>query len=230
MPSPGVYRPRPDDFADNAWLSQKVLTQMYAAGQQTISRWRAELGEDDPRLACQMPPDDLAERMNGSSKAALCRHYGVGVDRMNSWLKTLVTGPAYLQTRPRRPIPDDFAEVGPTLTISEMKRAYTADYDTVKRWCNERDVVPATYDYTKTPPPRTFTFRGHAQTLRHADLRTITMYDEAADILRRERFIVFRCDARGRANPKGDFWRSGNTLLTPDELLQRAQKYRKVAA
>lgn len=77
---------------------------------------------------------------------------------------------------------------------------------------------------------RGFVFGGHARNQLTRDLRYISMFDEAADALRRERFVVFRCDDRGRADQKGEFWRLGNTLLTPDELLQRAEKYRRKVA
>lgn len=35
---------------------------------------------------------------------------------------------------------------------------------------------------------------------------------------------VFRCDERGEANPKGEFWRYGNTILTESEMLERAER------
>jgi hypothetical protein len=35
---------------------------------------------------------------------------------------------------------------------------------------------------------------------------------------------VYRCTETGRADPKGKFWRFGNAVLTPDELIARAER------
>lgn len=229
---PGNYRSIPDDFADHAKLGNKALQRKYNAGKKTIIRWLRELVTGNARHSMNIPPAGFADMAKSLNKTMLQKHYGVGERRINNWLDAAGIVSVSPQYPVRRLLPADFAEIAPTMIQAELTRHYKADWTTVKRWCAEADVAPAVYVFVQPPQPKrsNFAFRGHAQTLRHADLRVITMYDEAADVLRRERFKVFRCDARGRANPKGDFWRSGNTLLTPDELLQRARKYRKDAA
>lgn len=47
--------------------------------------------------------------------------------------------------------------------------------------------------------------------------------DMAAQHLRRDA-PVFRADADGKANPKGKCWRYGNTVLTEDELIAKAER------
>ncbi len=61
-------------------------------------------------------------------------------------------------------------------------------------------------------------------------IRASSIYDEAAGVIQRERFAVYRCEDNGKANPNGKFWRVGNVVLTPDELLERAERYRRRAA
>ncbi|ALJ12618.1 hypothetical protein ATM17_12785 [Sphingopyxis macrogoltabida] len=47
--------------------------------------------------------------------------------------------------------------------------------------------------------------------------------DMAAQHLRRDA-PTFRCDANGKANPKGKFWRFGNITLTEDDMLAKAER------
>lgn len=47
--------------------------------------------------------------------------------------------------------------------------------------------------------------------------------DMAAQHLRREA-PVFRCNKDGTANPKGKCWRYGNTVLTEEELIAKAER------
>lgn len=47
--------------------------------------------------------------------------------------------------------------------------------------------------------------------------------DMAAQHLRRDG-PVYRCDAAGKANPKGKFWRFGNITLTEADMLAKAER------
>lgn len=47
--------------------------------------------------------------------------------------------------------------------------------------------------------------------------------DMAAQHLRRDG-PVYRCDAAGKANPKGKFWRFGNITLTEEQMLAKAER------
>lgn len=46
---------------------------------------------------------------------------------------------------------------------------------------------------------------------------------DAAQFLRRHYPNVYRCDADGQADQKGEHWRCGTLTLAPDEMLQRAE-------
>lgn len=223
-----TFRPMPENFAENAWLPHKELTQRYNAGGDTISRWRKELGGENPRSAI---PADFAEQVDRSNLSQLMTHYCVGEQRIKSWAKRAgIQIKMNLNSR-RRAMPDDFADMAPTMPKNGLMKHYRADITTIRRWIEESGVDAMVY--TPPPPPprqaRGFVFGGHARNQITRDLRQVTMYDEAADVLRHH-FVVFRCDERGRADQKGEHWRLGNTLLTPDDLLQRADRYRRRAA
>lgn len=225
----------PEDFASFAWtMSVDQLRKKYVAGQTSVQRWRRELG-GEPQVDLSIPPADFKARASRWTIAMLRRHYGVGETRIRTWLR--ITGAeAQKYTAPvRRTVPADFAEVAATTSQTAMIQHYRADVRTIKRWFEETGVTPLVFDNHAPKGPRAkgpsvMVFRGHAQRPFHRDLRQITMYDEAADILRRERFIVYRCDERGRYAEKGDHWRIGNTLVTPDDLLRRADRYRERVA
>ena len=57
-----------------------------------------------------------------------------------------------------------------------------------------------------------------------------SIWDDAADVLRAERWAVYRCDEKGKADLKGRYWRAGNVILSPDDLLAKADRYRRRAA
>ena len=133
-------------------------------------------------------------------------------------------------TKPRRPMPDDFRDVAPTMTKTAMTRHYATKIDTIKRWLAEADIEAAAPVYVR-PPSSAKRFTGYKHKFGNTtQTRSMTAHDDAADILRRERFPVNRCDEKGAFAQAGDFWRVGWSVLTPDELMLRADKYRRRAA
>lgn len=224
-------RPMPADFAEVAWLSQSYLCPRYKTGSETIARWRRELGGEDPRKAMLQPPADFVEQAGHRNLTQLCAHYHVGERRVKSWAKRAGVQIKLYLSLARRGVPDDFAECAAMMSRRALCRYYRAEIETVKRWLSETGINAMVYVPPQPTPrnPRPFVFGGHARTRQTSDMRQTSMFDEAADTLRRH-FVVFRCDDRGRADQKGEFWRLGNTLLTPDELLQRAEKYRRKVA
>lgn len=232
MPVAGDFRPMPADFADNAWLGMRELKVKYRSCFRTIARWRAELGGSDPRDPLANPPADFAAMAAKSNKTMLKQHYGVGDDRLRTWLRVSGIPAASPQFTKRRQAPDDLAELARTMTVTQIANHYRCYWGTAKRWLEEAGIEAGA---ASQPVPAKgasggFVFRGHAAVRQARDMRMYSVHDQAADVLRRERFVVFRCDERGRADQKGAHWRIGNTLLTPDELLARADKYRRKAA
>lgn len=61
--------------------------------------------------------------------------------------------------------------------------------------------------------------------------RDMSPAGQAADILRRDRWTVFRCDDRGRYAVDGPLWRCGSVVCGDDELIERAERAaRRMAA
>lgn len=157
---------------------------------------------------------------------ALRTKYGAGRLAVERWLDEL--GADRTGRKPsanRLPVPADFAEMARSLTRTGLVEHYRCVWQVMARWCKEAGVEPVRY----VPVPVVRVNWIHRGAVGKAtDLRQRTMYDEAADVLR-QHCPVYRSDARGLFDPKGDFWRIGNGLLTPDELLKRAAKYRVAA-
>ena len=124
---------------------------------------------------------------------------------------------------PARPAPDSFVMAAKVRSISELRSMYNAGHETVMRWFRDTGTEPFVASKNKGAV---------AVRIKRGIIPGPPMkseHDDAADMLRRHT-AVFRCNARGSYEQTGGFWRVGNTVLTPDELLQRAAKYRKDAA
>lgn len=170
-------------------------------------------------------PEDFAKKAPTMSIERLVKHYRTSRIAVRRWLAE--TGAPCLSVNNvsniERPVPDDFAQVAPTMTFTALRRHYQTGEAVVRRWIKQSGVsakrhVPRWNGGYKLP-------HGH-----FVEMRNYSAFDEAADILRRERFPVNRCDERGRYEQAGDFWRVGWSVLTPDELLERADRYRRRAA
>ena len=232
-------RPMPADFADFAYaMGEKLLARKYKTGIPAIQRWRAEIGPDPRAPRIPPVPADLAEMAKTMKQAELARHYGVDKHRVKKWITKAGVTPLRRKTLKNgelRPAPKDFAATGPTMIRKELMAHYRCNHDTLARWIAETKVWPKVWEAPrKDPAPVAYrqpvTFRNNPRALIHRDIRQTDMYDDAADVIRRERFAVYRCNERGVYDPKGASWRVGISILTPDELLQRADKYRRRAA
>jgi hypothetical protein len=61
--------------------------------------------------------------------------------------------------------------------------------------------------------------------------RDMSAAGQAADVLRRDRWIVFKANDKGRQDAAGKFWVCGRSLLTGEELIERAERAaRRLAA
>lgn len=223
----------PDDFAQFAFAeSQDQLRKRYSTGSAIITRWRTELKPD--RVREKQAPADFLAKAKTLNRAQLQSLYGVGERMIVKWIKaTGASPPLRIHTRPslQRPVPADFVEMAKTMSRKGLTKHYRTSLVAVNRWCAESGsepvVRPVRQPVPKVSSPRPFKFHsdGHV----HRDLRRTSMYDEAADVLRR-RFVVFRCGPTGKFLVDGLHWRVGNVICTPDELMQRAAKYRERAA
>lgn len=221
-------RPMPADFATvSQGMTVKALQRHYRAKYDTIRRWRDVAGADSGRY--DKPPADFAHYAAIEHKCALGRRYRCSVSKIDRWLSIAGVTPPCAKRGPapnRRPVPDDFAQVAPTMLKTHLRIHYGVNQDGLDRWIGESGVFPKTFEggAGNVRPTRV---PGQSNLAR---LRNYSIHDQAADILRRDKWIVYRCDERGVQAEKGKFWRVGNVVVDGDELLARAEKKKARAA
>lgn len=228
----------PDDFRQvaEAMKCRIALMAHYRVSLTTINRWISRTGAKLPSRYGTPMPADLAEQAGKMHLAALTRHYGVGEKVVGRWLALAgisASKPAR-EANPRfRPTPLDFREQAGRLTLTGLRYHYDVAPETIKRWCSETGVRPQKPIRIPPLPPKPRKGVVHAMGVSSnisASRRASTVHDIAADTLRRERFPVYRCDERGRADIAGSFWRVGMTVLDDDQLLAKAARYERRAA
>lgn len=121
-----------------------------------------------------------------------------------------------------KPVPDDFAKMAQTMTKSELQRHYGIKWSgTIDRWLKESNI-----EARKFIPHKGRLHRMGMPAKGLAKLERIKEPDEvAADILRKERFPVNRCNEDGKFNITGKFWRVGLNVYTPGQLVEKAKRY-----
>lgn len=175
-------------------------------------------------------PDDFSAMAATMTRRALCAHYRTSNRTILRWFFEKQVPRKVPVSHNRRPIPDDFATIAPTMTHNALSGHYGCMRETVSRWMQESGIACLPFDRTKprfVPGTRHNVLRlphGHL-----AQTRVTSLYDDAADVLRRERFPVNRCNDKGVFDFAGKYWRVGWSIISPEELLQRAAKYRKAA-
>lgn len=228
----------PMDFREVAETvrCRRTLIERYGVSETTIGRWLRRCGIKYPsRLAAPVPADleDQAKRMH---LAALARHYGVKDKAVKRWLEALgiqAIKPAPEDNPRFRKMPHNFADMAGQMTLTGLRYHYDAAPETIRRWCREAGVnaQPPIRIPPPPPQPRKGVIRAMGLSSNISAARQIsTVHEIAADTLRRERFPVYRCDERGRADIAGKFWRVGMTVLDDDALLAKAARYERRAA
>lgn len=243
MPPP--KRLRPTDFAEMAKVMQtRALCEHYGAGPSQISRWRRETGlggYGSGGMVARPVPDDFRPLAATESNAALAARYSVSVSTIGRWRRE--TGiPSTVLSHPtnprkaRRPIPSDFAKKAALYDSSALMRLYCATRRTVQKWREAtgayfvrparpvREPRPRPVSFKRQAPPRRSPVIWKGPPAKALPPRDTTFEGQAAEVLRRVA-PTHRCDERGRAGDNKAalrFWRFGNVVLTPDELLQRA--------
>jgi transposase-like protein len=215
--------------------AQDKLKRHYNAGYNTVTRWIHEAGISSGRAQWGKPaPDDLVAVLERMTVTQATRHYGVAGRVLARWrIQAGITG-----SIKRLNAPDDFAEVAPTMSQTELAAHYgIVNQRVIKRWSAETGAYPKAREYHPPKPTtaksfgrRTVKPAGSAYLYMYDQHhKTKTIYDDAADTLRRYG-PVYHCTDTGLMDPKGAFWRVGNVVCTPDELLARAARYERKAA
>lgn len=240
---PKANRPMPDDFAEVAHRLERrtgAIQSHYAAGQATVYRWFAEAGIPLLGSNRRPVPNDFAQVAPTLCLSALSKHYQTSDMVVRRWCKNTGINPARATNRggkAPKPAPEGFAAIAPTLSITALCKQYGVNHRCIKRWLEEAGTYSKPYIAAPPKPrerrvsnPGAMSKMGRVNGSKLAPTRVKSIYDEAADVLRRERFLVNRCNERGGYDPKGKFWRVGWSTCTPDELLVRAARYERAAA
>lgn len=183
------------------------------------------------RLKLKRPmPRDFAEKAATLNRAQLCKHYQAGTQTVTGWYQTAgitLNGPV------PRPLPEGYRGK----TINMLGTAVEAHYG-VSKWIRRQwdkqcgldrsESAPrlrsaSNFRRTKPSAPVNISEMGRRVALFQEPKRDCTRAGLAADYLRRFGPVV-RCDATGRYREDGDHWRRGSTVLSPDEVIGRAER------
>lgn len=187
-------------------------------------------------------PADFPEIGPTLTLAAACRHWKAGGAAVHRWHRENGTTIASYDNRHRRPrpaapVPDDLPELAQTMCFGELMKHYQKGARLIRRWLEEAGVKAAPFDrhaqmirvhrerakpFNRQPPPKRRIWNYTGPKAPPLPARDMSMHGQAAAHL--QRFApVYRCAETGRAVEWGAFYRFGNVVLTPDELLQRAK-------
>lgn len=172
-------------------------------------------------------PEDWMAFAPGKSITELKKHYQASTRLIAKWRKLTGVAGATMKAPPirLRPIPDDFEDMCQRKTKRQLAIHYQTGGETITRWLTATGCQAKVYTGQGQ-----LNQMGRNKIAQLVPIRTKSMFDEAADVLRRERWVVFRCNHKGEYMQAGDWWRVGNIICTSDELLQRADRYRSKAA
>jgi len=178
-------------------------------------------------------PDSFVSFARGKNCYQLVQHYRTSEKVVRRWADEV--GISLSNGRNGHPVPDKWEELAAVNTIVDLQRMFNVDRKVIKRWMAETEIEPVPFNRKgiipvnrKPKSERAFKVMGspHKAII---NTRPRSIWDDAADVLRRF-FPVYRCDEKGRADLKGRYWRVGMVILTPDDLLARADKYRRRVA
>lgn len=143
--------------------------------------------------------------------------------RIAGWRSDYINNdPSYKRTSHNaKPLPDDFRQIAPTMTKRELQLHYRVHWSgTIDRWLAEAGVQARKF----IPRANRLSLMGRPKAAMELK-RQKTDYEIAADVLRRERFPVNRCNEDGSYNLNGKYWRVGRNIYTPEEMIQKAKRY-----
>jgi len=176
-------------------------------------------------------PDDFAALAPTMSAVALARHYECSNAKITRWLADTGLSRTH-QTRfstVAQP-PENFARVAPTMTLRELMDTFDRGSCVIKRWCATVGVEP------RRKAVVNFVSRGNRIPPPPVVFRDLTRAGQAAEYLLRFG-PIYRCNALGGADAKGEFWSRSGFVLTGEEVIARAERlgwepdaWRRIAA
>lgn len=232
---PKQLRPVPEGFREIFRdVSLEALARHYKTSCDIVRRWINECGGREKLSsanAMRPCPDDFADLFRKLPVSTLAKHYQAASRTIERWRRECNLPPNRISNC--RPIPDDFYGIAPRMFIKELMVHYKAGRPAVHRWLTETGIQAKQED--KTPRIKRMNqakapvtgYKNHYGNL--TPTRASSIYDDAADIIR-AKCPVYRCNDKGGYDPKGKMWRVGWSILTGDELLERADRVRAKAA
>ncbi len=175
-------------------------------------------------------PEGFAEVVNDFTIKQLCVKFGAGRETVIRWLaecpvkRTLMKGGKDIVE-----MPADFPVVQAGRTVMELCAHYGRNKHVVRRWLADLGISRSEVRRAKRVVKIVTPTRSVHPITAPLDKtqRDVSPAGIAADDLRRDRWVVYRCDPDGRANPAGTHWMCGRVILTSDELMERAERARR---
>ncbi len=217
-------RQAPPDYVENAAvMTMAQLSFHYSASDEIIRRWNKEHGIVPKRTRRPDMPEDFPENAHLTNRELVELYPGTGTHHYHQWRKAL--GKQKGPKKPEEYIPKDFtAKIGAMLR-SEAAQHFGVSNTTIKSWCDKTGVHHKVYDERhKRVALRIKKAKERQERMRP---NPHDIYSVAANILRRERFIVSPCNKDGNYHQCGNYWRVGNIMVTSEELLERAKRHDK---
>jgi len=178
----------------------------------------------------------IAKREGAKSIAA---SYHASPNTIIRMVKRFDLGPWRTPTSvPVMPIPNDFLQVAPGKTLTQIAAHYGISRSTASRMQERAGVVPnvptkvrvKATSQSKPAKPAQFV-RNYSAAPVDRPQRDMSPAGLAQEILQRDRWTVFRCNADGRPNISGKFWLCGRVVCSDQELIERAARAeRRMAA
>lgn len=217
-----IPRPVPDDFAERAasGVPVKALRDHYRVGNWVIARWIDLIGGKPraKRASLKEPaPSDFAHYAQIETVEQLLKRYQVGTAKIARWRHEL----GVPIVRARR-VPDDLAQIAPSMTPQQLQTHYDVSRVTLTKWCRQINVKPK--PTVRAPAPVAHLGgMGRAKAAPLNQNRDMSLAGQAADFLRRFSPVI-RCDKDGHYALEGKFWRRGSTVMTADDVMERARR------
>ena len=232
----GSIRDMPHDFHKVMELlngKRAAIREYYKCGKHALERWLAEGGYSRAEnLYRQRPvPEDYIQMAAKMHRNQIMLHYDADERMVGRWARKTGVKPVPFN-RPGADakadvIPADFADNCAKMTQSGLRQHYHTDK--VKEWIKRTGIKPLTAgEYVKMQNAK----RKERERIRVSNkvkVRIDVVHEVAAKTLARYA-PTYRCNERGKVDVVGAFFRHGMTVLTPDELLAKAERYRSKVA
>lgn len=181
---------------------------------------------------CRAMPEDFAQIAPGKTERKLTKHYRTGEKVVQRWAEQ--SGIVLARCRQGAPPPDNWKDLCATGPIMVLESQLNVSGRTIRRWIAETGIRPVPFVRkkaivglkSKPKQPKNLGQMGGGKLVIRHDNRTRSIWDDAAAVLRADRWTVFRCGPTGAYMAAGLHWRVGNVVVTPDELLMRADRVR----